>query len=90
MIIPELGGNDTLWWKLAVIISCGTLAGAIIPELVKVFTSTEFAHVKEVVTSSQEGGAIAQHSFRTGRRKLFRLLAGNQHRGPDGNRFLHQ
>jgi K(+)-stimulated pyrophosphate-energized sodium pump len=56
MIIPELGGNDTLWWKLAAIISCGTLAGAIIPELVKVFTSTSSAHVKEVVTSSQEGG----------------------------------
>ncbi len=57
MIIPELGGNDTLWWKLAAIISCGTLAGAIIPELVKVFTSTSSAHVKEVVTSSEEGGA---------------------------------
>ncbi len=56
MIIPELGGNDTLWWKLAAIISCGTLAGAIIPELVKVFTSTSSAHVKEVVTSSEEGG----------------------------------
>jgi len=56
MIIPDLGGNETLWWKLAAIISCGTLAGAIIPELVKVFTSTSSAHVKEVVTSSQEGG----------------------------------
>ena len=56
-IIPELGGNDTLWWKLSTIISCGTLAGALIPELVKVFTSTESAHVKEVVTSTEEGGA---------------------------------
>ena len=56
LIIPVLGGNDTLWWKLAAIISCGTLAGAIIPELVKVFTSTSSAHVKEVVTSSEEGG----------------------------------
>ena len=56
LIIPTLGGNETLWWKLASIISCGTLAGAIIPELVKVFTSTESAHVKEVVTSSREGG----------------------------------
>ena len=56
-IIPELGGNPTLWWKLATIISCGTLAGAIIPELVKVFTSTESRHVREVVTSSEEGGA---------------------------------
>ncbi|HTG94910.1 MAG TPA: sodium-translocating pyrophosphatase, partial [Pyrinomonadaceae bacterium] len=55
--IPVLGGNGTLWWKLSVIISCGTLAGAIIPELVKVFTSTESRHVQEVVTSSKEGGA---------------------------------
>ncbi len=57
LIIPELGGDATQWWKLATIISCGTLAGAIIPELVKVFTSTESRHVKEVVTSAQEGGA---------------------------------
>jgi K(+)-stimulated pyrophosphate-energized sodium pump len=57
MMIPNLGGNDTLWWKLSAIISCGTLAGAVIPELVKVFTSTESTHTKEVVTSSREGGA---------------------------------
>ncbi len=57
LIIPELGGDPTQWWKLATIISCGTLAGAVIPELVKVFTSTESRHVKEVVTSAQEGGA---------------------------------
>jgi K(+)-stimulated pyrophosphate-energized sodium pump len=57
LIIPELGGDSTQWWKLATIISCGTLAGAIIPELVKVFTSTESRHVKEVVTSAKEGGA---------------------------------
>ena len=56
-IIPELGGNPTQWWKLSTIISCGTLAGALIPELVKVFTSTESRHVKEVVVSAQEGGA---------------------------------
>jgi K(+)-stimulated pyrophosphate-energized sodium pump len=56
-IIPSLGGDTTQWWKLATIISCGTLAGAIIPELVKVFTSTESRHVREVVTSAQEGGA---------------------------------
>jgi len=55
--IPVLAGNTTLWWKLSVIISCGTLAGAIIPELVKVFTSTESRHVHEIVTSSREGGA---------------------------------
>jgi K(+)-stimulated pyrophosphate-energized sodium pump len=57
LIIPDLGGNTSQWWKLATIISCGTLAGAIIPELVKVFTSTESRHVKEVVTSAEEGGA---------------------------------
>jgi len=56
-IIPDLGGDTTQWWKLATIISCGTLAGAIIPELVKVFTSTESRHVREVVASAQEGGA---------------------------------
>ncbi len=56
-IIPDLGSDATQWWKLAVIISCGTLAGALIPELVKSFTSTESRHVKEVVTSAEEGGA---------------------------------
>ena len=56
-IIPVLLGDSTQWWKLATIISCGTLAGAVIPELVKVFTSTESRHVKEVVASAQEGGA---------------------------------
>ncbi len=55
-MIPTLG-DGTIWWKLASIISCGTLAGAIIPELVKVFTSTNSGHVKEVVKSAQEGGA---------------------------------
>ncbi len=57
LIIPDLGGDTSQWWKLGTIISCGTLAGAIIPELVKVFTSTESRHVKEVVTSAEEGGA---------------------------------
>src|SRR5437660_8490354 len=57
LIIPVLGVDSTLWWKLATIISCGTLAGAVIPELVKVFTSTESRHVKEVVKSAEEGGA---------------------------------
>jgi K(+)-stimulated pyrophosphate-energized sodium pump len=56
-MIPVVGGDSTQWWKLATIISCGTLAGALIPELVKVFTSVESRHVKEVVTSAQEGGA---------------------------------
>ena len=56
LLVPDLG-DGTLWWKLSTVITCGTLAGAIIPELVKIFTSTESAHVKEVVTSSREGGA---------------------------------
>jgi len=56
-IIPDLGGDTTQWWKLATIISCGTLAGAVIPELVKVFTSTESRHVREVMNSAREGGA---------------------------------
>jgi K(+)-stimulated pyrophosphate-energized sodium pump len=57
LMIPQLGGDTSQWWKLATIISCGTLAGAIIPELVKVFTSVESRHTMEVVTSAQEGGA---------------------------------
>jgi K(+)-stimulated pyrophosphate-energized sodium pump len=57
VLIPSLGGDTTLWWKLSTVITCGTLAGAIIPELVKIFTSTESAHVSEVVTSSKQGGA---------------------------------
>jgi K(+)-stimulated pyrophosphate-energized sodium pump len=57
LLIPTLGNDSTMWWKLSAIITCGTLAGAIIPELVKVFTSTESRHVREVVTASREGGA---------------------------------
>ncbi|XYH99751.1 sodium-translocating pyrophosphatase [Sorangium sp. So ce1128] len=56
-MIPNLGGDTTLWWKLSSIITCGTLAGAIIPEMIKIFTSTESRHVREVVTASREGGA---------------------------------
>jgi K(+)-stimulated pyrophosphate-energized sodium pump len=56
-IVPTLGSDASQWWKLATIISCGTLAGALIPELVKAFTSVESRHVKEVVNSAQEGGA---------------------------------
>ena len=57
-VVDEQWGvaTDGLWWKLAVIISCGTLAGALIPELVKVFTSTHSRHVEEVVKSSRQGG----------------------------------
>lgn len=57
LMIPGLGGDPSLWWKLSTVITCGTLAGAVIPELVKAFTSTNSAHVKEVVTASREGGA---------------------------------
>ncbi len=57
LLLPNLGGDPTLWWKLATITSCGTVAGALIPELVKVFTSTKALHVKEVVASAKEGGA---------------------------------
>ena len=57
LLIPSLGGNGDLWWQLSTVVTCGTLAGAIIPEFVKVFTSTHSSHVKEVVTSSREGGA---------------------------------
>src|SRR6185503_14304185 len=56
VLIPNLG-DGTLWWKLSTVITCGTLAGAIIPEFVKVFTSVDSRHVREVVTSSREGGA---------------------------------
>ena len=57
LVIPELGGNPTFWWKLSAVITCGTLAGAIIPEFVKVFTSVSSKHVAEVVESSKQGGA---------------------------------
>ena len=50
-------GDGTLWWKLSVIISCGTVAGAVIPELVKIFTSTESSFVKNVLNSTRHGGA---------------------------------
>ncbi|MFN8574554.1 MAG: sodium-translocating pyrophosphatase [Gemmatimonadaceae bacterium] len=56
LLIPTIGGDGSLWWKLASIITCGTLAGAIIPEFVKVFTSVDSRHTREVVTSSREGG----------------------------------
>lgn len=61
LLIGEIaiGGQvyANLWWQLSLIITFGTLAGAIIPEVVKVFTSTASGHVREVVTASREGGA---------------------------------
>ncbi len=56
LLIPGFG-DGTLWWKLSTIITCGTIAGALIPELVKVFTSTNSGHVREVLAASKEGGA---------------------------------
>src|SRR5260370_41461505 len=56
-IVLMLLVEGTLWWKLSTIISCGTIAGAVIPEVTKVFTSTESGHVREVLTASREGGA---------------------------------
>src|ERR1019366_7054980 len=56
-IIPVLNGDTSLWWKLSTVITCGTLAGAVIPEGVKVFTSTQSRHVREIVNSAREGGA---------------------------------
>ncbi len=49
--------EDGLWWKLSTVISMGTLAAALIPELTKLFTSSKSAHVQEIVTASDEGGA---------------------------------
>jgi K(+)-stimulated pyrophosphate-energized sodium pump len=56
LLVPELQGDGTLWWKLSAIITCGTIAGALIPEMVKIFTSTNSGHVREVLTASREGG----------------------------------
>ncbi len=56
LLIPNVG-DGTMWWKLASIISCGTLAAAVIPEVTKFFTSTHSLHVKDIVTASREGGA---------------------------------
>ena len=56
VLIPGVG-DGTIWWKLSTIITCGTIAGALIPELVKVFTSTNSGHVREVLSASREGGA---------------------------------
>ena len=56
LLIPGLG-DGSLWWKLATIITCGTIAGALIPEFVKIFTSTESVYVRSIVNSSRKGGA---------------------------------
>lgn len=55
VMIGEMG--EDLWWKLSVIISCGTFAAAIIPEFTKIFTSSKSKHVQEIVNASREAGA---------------------------------
>jgi K(+)-stimulated pyrophosphate-energized sodium pump len=57
LLIPNVAGDTSMWWKLASIISCGTIAGALIPELTTFFTSVHSRHVREVVNTSREGGA---------------------------------
>jgi K(+)-stimulated pyrophosphate-energized sodium pump len=56
LLIRDMG-DGTIWWKLSTIITCGTLAGALIPEFTKIFTSTHSRHVREIVDASREGGA---------------------------------
>jgi K(+)-stimulated pyrophosphate-energized sodium pump len=75
VMIPNLAGDSSLWWKLSTVITCGTLAGAVIPELVKVFTSTSSACVREVVAASREGGASLNilSGFVTGNMSAFWL-----------------
>ena len=63
LLIPDLG-DGTLWWKLSTVITCGTLAGAIIPELVKVFTSTESAHVQGSRDLVARRRRVAEHPVR--------------------------
>ena len=84
LMIPDLAGDPTMWWKLSTIITCGTLAGAIIPELVKVFTSVDSrarAGSGDVVAGRRR---VAQYSVRTRRRELQRVLAGACDDGADG------
>ncbi len=57
-MISDLNGDNTLWWKLSSVITCGTLAGAVIPELVKVFTSMDSRHVREIVASIREKAVL--------------------------------
>ena len=90
LLIPDLGGDGTLWWKLSTIITCGTLAGAIIPELVKVFTSTESRARQGGRDRVARGRRVAQHPVRPHRRQLQRLLDGPRHRRPDGHRLRRQ
>lgn len=57
LLAKQTGLDGSLWWVLSVIISCGTVAGALIPEFTKIFTSTNSRHVREVTNCSKHGGA---------------------------------
>ena len=83
-------GDGTLWWKLSTIITCGTLAGAVIPEVVKIFTSTESGHVREVVTASREGGASLNILSGLTAGNFSAYWMGMSHRRPDGHCLLRQ
>jgi len=87
---PNLGGDSSQWWKLASIISCGTLAGAVIPELVKVFTSVDSRHVNEVGLRQKKAarplGILS--GFVAG--NFFGLLVGSFNGHPDVDCLLLQ
>ncbi len=85
VLIPTLG-DGTLWWKLSTVISCGTLAGAIIPEFVKVFTSVNSTARQGSRREFGAGRCIAQHPVRPRGRQLQRVLAGPHDDGADGRR----
>ena len=80
LLIPMLGGDPSLWWKLSTVITCGTLAGAIIPELVKIFTSMESTPRSRGRDLVARGRRVAQYPVGPRRREFQRLLAGYQHR----------
>ena len=89
-LIPTLGGNANLWWQLSTVITCGTLAGAIIPELVKVFTSTESSHVQGSRDLVARRRGVAQHPVGVRGGQFQRLLARHEHRRADGDRLRRQ
>ncbi len=86
VLIHNMG--DGLWWKLSTIITCGTIAGALIPEFTKIFTSVHSRHVREIVDASKEGGASLNILSGLVCRKFLRLLDGRRRdRRPDGRRL---
>ncbi len=80
--------QPALWWVLSVIISCGTVAGALIPEFTKVFVSTNSRHVREVTNCSKHGGASLNilSGFVAGNFSAFWM--GLVHHGADGRLVL--